>query len=273
MEITYIPGEGAVETRGGVPLHRTISSPQEAQESAFGSLEDYQEHQLANTARGLSRRAQTALSLESTTDQDLDEGTFNPAAAAVEARLQQVQQQLYRSTDPLAKAQLAHEAQQLASQLVTHRYAGAEDPGGSDLAETYADSVRAELGGAEVDTILANAAEVLTAEVAAEINEDFLNDADPLIQKAGFVTLQQLKNNPQAFATNRSEWRPLDSSTVDQLSEAFGEQRASEIQAISYAVAAGKTTPAQALKLAAKDPGLFAALVKGAQQGYFKLMF
>ena len=88
-----------------------------------------------------------------------------------------------------------------------------------------------------------------------------------------WAMFSKMVQNPQAFATDRSEWKPLESSTVDQLSEAFGEQRASEIQAISYAVAAGKTTPAQALKLAAKDPGLFAALVKGAQQGYFKLMF
>ena len=273
MEITYIPGEGAVETRGGVPVNRTLSAAQGSQESAFGSLEEYQENQLANTALGLSRRAQTALSLENTTDQDLDQGTFNASAAALEQRLQQVQNLLYYSTNPVEKSQLAQEAEQLASQLVSQRFTGAEDIGSPDEVESYGEAIRAELGSDVVNEVLANAADVLASAAVDEFNEDVLNDADPLVQKAGFKTLQQLKDNPQAFATDRSEWHPLDTDTVDQLAEAFGEQRAAEIQAISYAVAAGPKTPAQALKLAAKDPGLFQALVRGAQEGYFKLMF
>ena len=272
MEITYIPGEGAVETRGGVPVNRSLSATQGAQESAFGSLEDYQENQLANTALGLSRRAQTALSLENTTDQDLDEGTFSAAAAALELRLQEVQQRLYHSINPVEKSQLAQEAEQLACQLVTHRYSGAELDSPDDV-ESYGEFVRAELGSDVVNDVLLNAADVLSSDAVDEFNKDVLNDADPLVQRTGFKTLQQLRDNPQAFATDRSEWQPLDTDAVDQLAEAFGEQRAAEIQAISYAVSAGMTTPAQALKLAAKDPGLFQALVRGAQEGYFKLMF
>ena len=273
-EYTYDPVAGTgVETRGGKAVNVEGESAFVA-EKGFGTLEDYQDHQLDQTAKGLSRRAQERAATYRTTDQDIDEGTYNPELVAIEEKLQSVQQKLLRSTNPLEQARLATEAEALATQLVSGRLA-AEDPtiDPSELdGNSFEDQIKAELGD-RVNEILQHAADVLPAEAVEEFNQEVLNDQDPLIKKAGFKTLEALQKRPECFNTDTESWSPLTSDQVSRISEEFGPQRAEEIKAISYAVASGHATPAQALKLAAKDPGLFNALVQGAARGYYKVMF
>jgi hypothetical protein len=269
-EFTYIPGEGAVETFNGRPI---AVQPENAyvESQGFGTLEDAQDYQRDQTALGLAQREMVAHQQRGVSDEDLDNGTYNVALAALEQLLQEKQQELYNTSNPVLAVQLAQECEALAGQIVNGRRAESPSQDEED-GNTIEDQIRAEHGD-RVNEILANAAQVLAPDVIEEYNKEVLADEDPLVKKAGFKTLQALQERPDAFNTDHSTWSPLTNDQVSRISEEFGHQRASEIQAISYAVATGRTTPAQALKLASKDPGLFNALVQGAARGLYKVMF
>ena len=271
-EYTYDPVAGtSVETRGGRAVNVEGESAFVA-EKGFGTIEDYQDHQLEQTAKGLSRRSLERTAVYRTTDEDIDQGTYNPELVAIEEKLQNVQQQLMRSNNPLEQARLATEAESLASQLVNGRLAEGSDPTidpNEGDGNSFEDQVRAEMGDL-ASQILQNAADNLPEESSAHLNE-LLSDSDELVKKTTFRTLEQFQKHPEAFVTDRSQYANFNDSTVSRINEIAGPTVGDQICILNAALVAGHTTPAQVMKLAAKSPHLLRGLMDCAKAGVIKI--
>lgn len=268
MEFTFDGATGqAVQTRGGVPMEQHFDNAL-SEERGF-SLDEIERHQLDSTASNLARRAQQDHYQRGITDQDLDEGSFNYRQAELEGLLQQVQAKLYASTSPVEQARLAREAEAIATELVQGR--AQESPEDFNDEESIEAAIKSELG-PEVEEILNFAAENLSTESSEGINE-ILESGDDAEKKTAFNTLQKLKEHPEAFHTDRSEWVGLYQEQVDRLSEVVGPEVANDIHTLSHAIAQGVTSPAEVMRLASKDPALLRGLMEGTRQGIFRLMF
>jgi hypothetical protein len=266
-EYTYDPLTGtASETRGGRSIYTSITAATE--EQSLGSREEIERAQQERTASALARRASVNQRTAGTTDQDLDEGTFNVASANLELQLQQVQQRLYHSTNPAEQAKLAHEAEELAAQLVGAR--AVEDPARYEDEQSIQQAIREEMGPRAAE-VLANAADNLSEESTSQLNE-ILSSDDELTVRTSMQVLEGLKDHPEAFSTDRSSWNTISQDQFSQLVDLVGAENANDIQTISAAIASGVATPAEVLKTVSRDPVLLKALITGAQAGVYQLM-
>ena len=216
-----------------------------------------------NTAQALSERQADRTSVGYATDEDVDLPT-----AKLELQLQDLQQQLFHEVDSTRKAVLSKQCEQLAAQLVGA--AAPEERTAPAKAKQEKESISEHLRNQyDADRILGNAAERLETEVAQGFNQNLASEDEGTI-RATMETLHHLNESPEMFdsASNATE---ITQDGYDAAVEAFGAEIANDVMTLSQAVTSGQVSSAEALATASRNPKLLAAVLSGAQAGFWKI--
>lgn len=258
-------------TRGNGASDRGFDSAA-SEVQGLASQEEVALHRESVTAKNLANRAAEEYVTGGTTDEDLDNGTYNAEVAAKEERLAAIQAQLYKASSPAEIAQLEQQAFALANEIVTGRAADlpsvAEDEFESQ--QEFDDEVKQVLG-EDWERAISAAQERFSEEEITTINDELLSDSDPLVRKAAAYGLKELVNNKEAINTSRENAQGIAETYLGDLTERYGSDTADKINTISQAVLHGHTTSAAAFKLVARDPKLLGSMLQEVRSGRMKL--
>ena len=269
-----IPGGGDASPNGSGYLPTGMeSAPTGSEESNYQQMLDgAAERSRESTAQFLAER-----------QAQKNAGQFESAQSVdLEVQLQNAQLELHNARKgnySFAQiAQLEHRAQSLAEQLVTGQAGGSpsgfessidqsDDPqsGWDDHSQDIVDGIKNQY---DWDANINYAAENLDRATVESLNDVLSDSSDEVALQATAQMLNAYRESDGA-GFSQGEFNDLrsDDGAMRQLNERYGEQTAERIQLLGWAVATGKSSLGEAIKLASKDQTLLTSLMDAQQQG------
>ena len=234
-------------------------------------LDGAQERSAAATAKHLAERRAAKDFGQVETAQSVD----------LEASLQEAQQHLHQLRQQNAPYQQIAKAEQqayaIAESLVTGASAGTpkgyessvdqSDDGfdaGGDRGQEIVDDIRNQY---DWDTNVAYAAENMPEATVLGLNSVLESGDEVAITAAAKMLNNYRENQGAGFTTGEFNSLKDSDASMRELSERYSPEVAERIQVLGWAVASGKTSFGEALKLASKDQTLLTSLLDAQQRG------
>ena len=213
--------------------------------------EEVNDFRVDQTAKGLAGRSQSR-------SQEISEDHID-----LELKLQQVQQELSQATDSITQMKLNAEAEAIAEQLVSGNTTEVE----AEQVDAARDLIN-EHGQETVERDLQWAADNLDEGVSEALNEAFQENGEDAYK--AYATIQQLRRD--GVTRHEGDVVVFDQSISNELQEQYGDQGVA-LASINAALASGKASRADAVKLVMSDPQLMQAALSASKSGLINLAY